>query len=181
LKEFSPYLPYYKCYINNIFGLWIPPKTQHLATWNRFKKKPNGWGSLEWVVENPSNKMVFLDLNIELHHSTIDMNTFQKPLNLYLCTPPRSAHPPSCLKGLITRGIMMILDAKQSRTISIIWIKFIEHLISRGHVLKNLILLLEQAAVSSEDYANTNPSNYSPIILYTFTGSINPMSYNGRI
>jgi hypothetical protein len=36
-----------------------------------------------------------------LDNSRITIETYQKPMNLYLYIPPLSAHPPSCFKGLI--------------------------------------------------------------------------------
>jgi len=41
-------------------------------------------GHLGMDYQNPSNKTVFLDLNIELENSKIRTSTFQKALNLYL-------------------------------------------------------------------------------------------------
>jgi len=92
----------YRRYIDDIFGIWVPPTTNNIETWEMFKTKLNSWGKLEWVVETPSHHTVFLDLNLQMIDNKIHTNTFQKALNLYLYIPPRSAHPPSCLKGLVT-------------------------------------------------------------------------------
>jgi hypothetical protein len=87
-------------YIDDIFGIWIPPETEQETTWRNFKERINDWGTLRCSIKNPSNKTIFLDLNIELQDSKISTSTYQKSLNLYLYIPPRSGHPPSCLKGL---------------------------------------------------------------------------------
>jgi len=102
LTTFSPHLLYYRRYIDDIFGIWVPPTTNNIETWEMFKTKLNSWGKLEWVVETPSHHTVFLDLNLQMIDNKIHTNTSQKALNLYLYIPPRSAHPPSCLKGLVT-------------------------------------------------------------------------------
>jgi hypothetical protein len=102
LPNFSEQLFYYKRYIDDIIGIWIPPEQNQLATWNRFKETLNDWGHLQWKSEEPSKKTVFLDLELELQNSTVITKTFQKKMNLYLYIPPMSAHPPSCLKGLVT-------------------------------------------------------------------------------
>jgi hypothetical protein len=68
LPEFENNLLFYRRYIDDIFGVWIPPKTNKLNTWNNFK--------------NPSTTTHFLDLNVTLNGSTIITSTHQKPLNL---------------------------------------------------------------------------------------------------
>jgi hypothetical protein len=30
---------YYKCYIDDILGIWLPPPMNQIATWNRFSSK----------------------------------------------------------------------------------------------------------------------------------------------
>jgi len=102
LQKYGDNLLYFKYYIDDIFGIWLPPPTQKQATWESFKQDLSNWGTLSWVIENPSLETNFLDLNIRIIDSKIDSTTFQKPLNLYLYLPPNSAHPPSCFKGLIT-------------------------------------------------------------------------------
>jgi hypothetical protein len=101
LKDFNKELLYYRRYIDDIFGIWVPPDTSTEIPWDTFKATLNNWGNLKWKVEKPSTKAVFLDLEIQIQNSTISTKTYQKEMNLYLCIPPLSAHPPSCFKGLI--------------------------------------------------------------------------------
>jgi hypothetical protein len=89
--EFHPNLLYYRRYIDDILGIWIPSIDNNTRTWERFKSKLNSWGPLKWIIEEPSNNMHFQDLNIQLENSSITTETYQKPMNLYLYTPP----PPS--------------------------------------------------------------------------------------
>jgi hypothetical protein len=95
----SPF--YFRRYIDDVFGIWIPTTTDNDSTWSEFKQTFNSWGNLKWSPEEPTKKTNFLDLNIEINHSGLQFSTFQKPLNLHLYIPPLSAHPQSCLKGLI--------------------------------------------------------------------------------
>jgi hypothetical protein len=88
LQKYSNNLLYFKRYINDIFSIWLPPPTQKRATWESFKQDLNNWGTLSWVIENPSSETTFLDLNIKIIDSKIVTTTFQKPLNLYLYLPP---------------------------------------------------------------------------------------------
>jgi hypothetical protein len=80
-------LLYYKRYIDNIFGIWLPPVRDPYDTWNRFKSELNNWGSLEWLFEEPSKKTTFLNLNITIEGSSTAFSTFQKSMNLPLYIP----------------------------------------------------------------------------------------------
>jgi len=101
LPNFKRQLLYYRRYIDDVFGIWIPSTSpiNDDAIWDGFKKKLNSWGSLKWKIEPPSYQVHFLDLNITLSRSKISTSTYQKEMNLYLYIPPKSAHPPSCFKG----------------------------------------------------------------------------------
>ena len=50
---------------------------------------------------HPYHQVDFLDISIHLKTGKFTFKTFQKELNLYQYLPPSSAHPDSCLKGLI--------------------------------------------------------------------------------
>jgi hypothetical protein len=147
LTEFRPQILFYKRYIDDVFGLWIPPPTQQASTWAKFKEKLNSWGSLKWIIEEPSNKTIFLDLQIELKNGMVYTNTYQKHLNLYLYIPPRSAHPPSCLKGLISGELRRYWLQNSQSDFTTILTKFIQRLIDRGHSLADLTPIFHQAAI----------------------------------
>ncbi len=99
LPRFKNNLLYFRRYIDDEFGIWIPTTTDNDSTWFEFKQTLNNWGNLKWSLEEPTKKTNFLDLNIEINHSGLQFSTFQKPLNLHLYIPPLSAHPQSCLKA----------------------------------------------------------------------------------
>jgi hypothetical protein len=166
LTKFAPNLLYYRRYIDDIFGVWVPPESNQTAVWKNFENTLNEWGSLEWVIEQPSNKTVFLDLNIELINSKIQTSTFQKSLNLYLYLPPRSAHPPSCLKGLIAGEMRRYwLQNNQTGFISILE-KFIIRLTERGHQLKDIIPILQHTATQLNNAYLKQPSRDEGNTLY---------------
>jgi hypothetical protein len=87
--------------LNDILGIWVPPSNEPNNAWENFKNQLNSWRNLKWKVDQLSHRTTFLDLNVSIQNSTITFSKYQKPLNLYLYLPPLSAHPPSCLKGLI--------------------------------------------------------------------------------
>jgi len=99
LPEFQPNLIYYKRYIDDILGNWLPTPNKNGDDWECFKTKLNNWGSLKWVIQDPSTRVQFLDLDLKLNHQTISMETYQKPMNLYLYIPPLSAHTPVVSKA----------------------------------------------------------------------------------
>jgi len=44
LTEFHAQILFYRCYIDNIFGIWIPPPTQQDTTWTALNQKPLNHG-----------------------------------------------------------------------------------------------------------------------------------------
>jgi hypothetical protein len=83
LANFQSNLLYYRRYIDDILGIWIPPPPcNNDNSFESFKMKLNSWGSLKWVVQEPSTKAQFLDLDIALENSTIKVETYQKQMNL---------------------------------------------------------------------------------------------------
>jgi hypothetical protein len=88
LTQFRSNLIYYKKYIDDVIGIWMPSKRNNAETWTQFKNMLCNWGQLKWTVEEPTSSINFLDLNISIIGSSIHTSTFQKPLNLYLYIPP---------------------------------------------------------------------------------------------
>jgi hypothetical protein len=142
LPRFKSNLLYYKHYIDDIFAIWLPPDKDKISTWNDFKKELNNWGHLKWVIEDPSSKTTFLDLNLNLNGSSVTTSTFQKELNLYLYIPPASSHPPSCLKGLIAGKLRRYYKQNNAENFQNMLGKFISRLLDRGHNIKDITPLL---------------------------------------
>jgi len=161
LTEFNSNLLYYKRYIDDIIGIWLPPNKNKTTTWNNFKERLNSWGTLRWNIEEPTNSTHFLDLNISKKGSSITTSTFQKPLNLYLYIPPLSAHPPSCFKGLIHGELRRYWAQNNPTDFAAILSNFILRLTARGHKLENLIPLISEAAASLDCQFKTRRNNDS--------------------
>jgi hypothetical protein len=51
LNRFSSNLVYYRCFIDDIFGVWL--ETNDEEAWPTFKKQLNPFGDLEWNVKGP--------------------------------------------------------------------------------------------------------------------------------
>jgi hypothetical protein len=153
LTEFASNLLYYKRYIDDMFGIWLPPNTKKPPNtnkdraWTSFKDTLNNWGTLKWVVENPSLKTTFLDLNISIQNSRIITTTYQKDLNMYLYIPQDQHIPPGCLKRLINGELCRYwIQNPNIEDFQAILSKFITRLLNRGHTMDSLKPILLQAA-----------------------------------
>jgi hypothetical protein len=166
LPAFSSNLIYYRRYIDDVFCIWIPSTYNHSNTWETFKATLNNWGSLKWKIQEPTKNAIFLDLNIQLKGKNIHTSTYQKPMNLYLYIPPLSAHPPGCLKGLITGELQRYWIQNSPSNFKRILIKFITRLIERGHSLHSLIPLLKNAAATLNKKTTTTQTDSSDKTLF---------------
>jgi hypothetical protein len=61
----------------------------------------NSFGSPEWEFSRLSKMIDFMDIHLYITPTGIKSRLHKKPMNLYLYLPPRSAHPPGVLPGLI--------------------------------------------------------------------------------
>jgi hypothetical protein len=92
LTTFSPYLLYYRRYIDDIFGIWLSPITGNDDAWEHFKRELNNWGTLEWITENPAKQTTFLDLHLHLRGTTIITNTHTKKTSTFTYTSHPGLH-----------------------------------------------------------------------------------------
>jgi hypothetical protein len=161
LPAFKKNLIYYRRYIDDVFGIWVPPTLSAQSTWNNFKECMNNWHNLQWEIEEPTISTHFLDLNITIQGSQLTFSTFQKPLNLYLYIPPLSAHPHSCFKGLIKGELNRYWLQNSTSTFQELVTKFIERLTMRGHTLESLRPILTQAAMTLHPEAIARSSSTS--------------------
>jgi len=159
LPKYENNLTYFKRYIDDIFGIWLPTQSDDTQTWESFKRDLNSWGSLTWVTEEPSLSTNFLDLNIKILDNKVQTSTFQKTSNLYLYLPPKSAHPSSCLKGLITGELKRYWSQNTPDNFKEMLANFIHRLLQRGHTIPNLTPLLLKAATTLDNTCNLAASN----------------------
>jgi len=160
LPLFKENLIYYRRYIDDIFGIWLPPTANKQSTWTAFKETLNSWSTLQWEVEELTTTTHFLDLNITMQDETLNFSTYQKPLNLYLYIPPLSAHPYSCFKGLVKGELHRYWRQNSPDNFQTLVIKFLERLMARGHTLENLYDIFTQAATTLDNLIMPpSPSN----------------------
>jgi hypothetical protein len=156
LNNFKNELIFYKRYIDDVLGVWVPPALNGPNTWNDFKAKLNSWGDLKWKIEEPSTKTTFLDLEIQIKNKTFTFKTYQKEMNLYLYIPPSSAHTPSCLKGLIAGELRRYWLQNNPDDFKEILTNFIRRLLLRGHAINNISPILLNAAAQLEKNHHAN-------------------------
>jgi len=155
LPNFRNHLFYCKRFIDDIIGIWLPSPDQ---TWEVFKDTLNGFGALSWNIEEPSNHTTFLDLESRIQDQRLTFKTHQKEHNLYLYIPPSSAHPYSCLKGLIYGEVSRYWRQNQPNDFINIMTSFIQRLMECGHTSKDIIPIIKEAA-SVLDNKNTTKYN----------------------
>ena len=107
LREYGRNLFLLRRYIDDMLGIWIPTPDD-AAQWTGFCNRLNDYHDLTWEVSDRSTTVDFLDLTLTMQASRITTSLYSKPLNLYLYIPPRSAHPPGVLQGLISGTIHRI-------------------------------------------------------------------------
>ena len=93
-------LQLYIRFIDDIFGVWVETK-ENPTNFHNFEKLLNEQCKLEWITEEPTNEVDFLDLSIRIKQGKIETKTYEKTENLFLYIPYSSAHPPGLLKSLV--------------------------------------------------------------------------------
>ena len=85
LPKHNKHVIFYKRFINDIFGIWIPHPNPQLNAhlWEEFKDSMNKIPGLTWEFDDPSDKMNFMDLTITIQNGHISTSLFEKPLNLH--------------------------------------------------------------------------------------------------
>ena len=165
LTEFSDNLLYYRRYIDDVFGIWHnhPDSTINAARWTCFVARLNDWPGLEWTVADPCPSVPFLDLSISLTDQSLMCCLYQKPMNLHLYIPPRSAHPPGVLQGLISGWVYRSLSLCTLRSDAIANIQSLwKYLVSRGYHSSSLRPLFAHSFRTVRPFDLSTPTSTSP-------------------
>jgi hypothetical protein len=158
IPKYGQNLHYFKRFIDDIFGIWIP--TPGGPTWEDFLVDLDAFGLLRWTADPPSDRAIFLDLDISINtNNIIETKTYQKPMNLYLYIPPISAHPVGCLRGLVFGNLrrFWIQNTHREDYISVAR-HFAERLIERGHPAHTIETLFMEAAKRFDETAKHPPT-----------------------
>ena len=95
LPSFSTELQFYRRYIDNVLGIWYHGTNRALdqTRWAAFKQSTD-FGNLQWIVNNPSPSVHFLDLTISKKYNKIITKVYDKPGNPYSYLPGHFCYAP---------------------------------------------------------------------------------------
>ena len=105
LNKYQENLFFYRRYIDDIFGIWVPNNPQ--LTYEDFSEDLN-YHKLRWDTNPLSDNVIFLDMVLHISNNRVITRLYKKILNLYLYINPFSAHSPGVLSGLIIGNILRI-------------------------------------------------------------------------
>jgi hypothetical protein len=105
-EEFGDNLLIYKCFIDDIIGIWtvMDPATDSI-NFNAFKTQMKDYYGLDWEVSNQCTQIDFMDLTLMITNNRIHTALYAKMLNLYLYKPLHYAHPPGVLYGIVVGAL----------------------------------------------------------------------------
>ena len=132
--------------------------------WRKFKKEFNNYHRLTWEFSERTNKVNYLDVTISINNRKVNFDLFAKALNLYLCIPPLSAHPPGVISGIVLGNCHRIYTLvsnpeDQQRHLC----DFYQRLLRRGYQLNTLLPLFKRAAVNALNPPTSKITNISKI------------------
>lgn len=148
LPKYNRNLLFYKRYIDDIFGIWIPDKDSDIpdiTLWHNFCRDLT-FHRLRWTVSSRLASVDFMDLTISIKNCRIHTTLYEKALNLYLYIPPHSAHPPGVLTGIVLGNVYRIQTLCSDHTdIQALLRTFYQRLRARGYKPTTLRPLFQRA------------------------------------
>lgn len=170
IPTYSNRLKYYKRFIDDGLGIWVPLNDGHdNEAWDQFKEDLDDFGQLRWDVNPLSKSVDFLDLTISIVEGRIETKTYQKPLNLYQYIPPQSAHPPGMLRGLVLGNVgRYYIQNTHTKDYKNIVIEFYRRLRARGYNSEVLTPLFLEAHARAKTYQPTTKpkESWSPETIF---------------
>ena len=119
----------------------------------------NKFPGLKWELEDPSDKVNFMDLTITIQNGHISPSLFEKPLNLHLYIPPHSAHPPGLLPGIVHSTLFRIFNLCWDHDDRVLSTRvFFKRLQGRGYKSDQIKSLFYKAISLAEQYSGLTNS-----------------------
>ena len=130
-----PELHFYRRYIDDVVGIWIPLSDNDAVRWESFQSDMNTFGKLRWEFSDRMRSNNFLDITITINTSgIIETQLYNKPENLYLYLPAHSTHPRNSLKGLVHGMVYRTLRlTSSSQQQHLEMNNLLKRLVSRGY------------------------------------------------
>ena len=159
LPEWSNHVRFWKRFIDDGIGIWRhhPDPVEDARLWASFKACINDFHGLRWTFVEPCKSIDFMDLTMTIVNGKIEFTLFEKALNLYLYIPPKSAHSPGVLTGIVYGGIIRIYqlcthDSDIKERIRV----FFRRLRRSGHCPETLLPLFVKAVANAKKYISTS-------------------------
>ncbi len=159
------YLMFYKRFIDNRFAIWLHDldPTIYATNWNDFKALINAMG-LRWMFKSPGNKLIFMDMTIQVKGGKIVTIIHAKPLALYQYIPSNSCHPPGVLIGLIFGQILQIYQlCSHSKDIDRELSLLHTRLMNRGYTSNKLLPHFRKGVNNAISYLSQTPEQLDTI------------------
>jgi hypothetical protein len=149
LERFRLRLPWLARFIDDGIGLWLiaDSKSEDKKEWSEFTTMLDAFGKLRWTANTPTFEVQFLDMTVAIVNGCIETKTYEKPGHPHLYIPAHSAHPPGCLRGLISGSIHRFkrLNTRHDDYRAAIN-RFYARILARGYTRATVDPLFEQAA-----------------------------------
>ena len=174
LPDHEAHLVYYGRYIDDVFGIWHhhPDPALDTQLWTRFTTDLQAYDGLIWELSDRLPSINYLDIQITIQDSRITTDLYTKALNLHLYLPPRSAHPPGVLYGLVAGTVYRAYVLCSDITVAILHLKaFLRHLVARGYSRQRLLPLFHKGITNAKLFLNhgidyTQPTKDLDAIFY---------------
>ena len=154
--EFADNLPFYRRFIDDILGVWLcdPDPVVDAQRFQQFTQRMQSAPGLTWEVEPRTTQVNFLDLTITLQpNNTFTTTLYEKELNLHLYIPPRSAHPPGLLPGVVFGTLFRIQTLCTEESDRYTRTKqFYNRLLVRGYESHQLLPVFQKAIDKAQTY-----------------------------
>jgi hypothetical protein len=154
VDAFKFVIPFYRRFLDDIFMVWLRYDGDD-ELWQDFMENMNHYG-LVWDFSPRATTATFLDLNISIVNHRLETTLFEKAMNLHLYIPPKSAHPPGVLTGLVMGMIFRIFvlcSNSHDRTRKTQ--DFFRHLVYRGYKADQLIPIFRKGVINAIAYDGT--------------------------
>ena len=90
LAQFGDKLQLYRRFIDDVLGIWLvePDPTVDHQQWTFFIALMQDYYRLEWIFEERSDKVNYMEMTIAIREDWIITSLYEKSMNIYLYTPP---------------------------------------------------------------------------------------------
>ena len=104
IPKYGRWIIWLRRLIDDMIGLWKDDGTEECENaWVSFNADMQTFGQLEWIIEERSDSIEFLDIQLTINPKTryVTLKSHEKPQNLFLYIPHAYARHPGLVKSLV--------------------------------------------------------------------------------